>query len=331
MGDNIRVSIDCITYNHGAYLEEAIESFLAQKTDFEYEILIHDDASTDETQAIILRYQERYPDIIKPLIQDENQYSRGPKRMGYLYNVTRAKGDYIAICEGDDYWTDPHKLQKQVDYLDRHPESVYCFHQANIVDENGQYLCKITPYPCPQKADINDVIMNGGGFISSNSIVYRKDALSDPPDFYLNAPVGDYPLQIFLAASGDGYYMEEVMSSYRQNSVGSWSNDLFYRPGNIDKQIEFGSEYIDMLKEVDEYYKGKYDHAIKQAILKIEFYNLLLGRKIKELKKGKYRIMYKQLGFSRKLRLEIQGRWPNLYQKIWLIKLHLKSRIKAGS
>ena len=112
------VSICCLAFNHEPYIREALEGFLMQKTDFPIEVLIHDDASTDGTASIIREYEERFPDIIKPIYQTENQYSKGIKNISGIFNFPRAKGKYIAMCEGDDYWTDPYKLQKQIDFLD---------------------------------------------------------------------------------------------------------------------------------------------------------------------------------------------------------------------
>jgi len=133
--ENIMVSIDCITYNHEDYIRDTIDSFLMQKTNFNYEILIHDDASTDRTAEIITEYQKKYPDIIKPIFQKQNQYSQGVKHISYKFNHTRAKGKYIAFCEGDDYWIDENKLQKQVDFLETNPECTFCFHNAIVLDE----------------------------------------------------------------------------------------------------------------------------------------------------------------------------------------------------
>ena len=129
---NTMVSINCIAYNQERYISDAIEGFLRQQTDFGYEILIHDDASTDRTAGIIEDYTRRYPDLIKPLYQTENQYSKGIK-VGTAFNLPRAKGKYVAFCEGDDYWTDPEKLQKQVDYMESHPECSMCCHAVKLV------------------------------------------------------------------------------------------------------------------------------------------------------------------------------------------------------
>src|SRR5690554_4131282 len=134
--NNPLVSISCITYNHAPYIRQCLEGFLMQQCDFEYEILIHDDASTDGTSDIIREYQEKYPNIIKPIIQTENQWSQGVRGIMARFNFPRAKGKYIALCEGDDYWTDPLKLQKQVDFLEENENYSFCFHDAIILNQD---------------------------------------------------------------------------------------------------------------------------------------------------------------------------------------------------
>ena len=125
------VSICCLTYNHAPFIRDCLEGFLAQQTTFPIEILIHDDASTDGTDAIIRQYTAQHPDIIFPLYETENQYSRGyAGKMDIVFNYSRARGKYIAYCEGDDYWTDPLKLQRQVDFMESHPDYSVCFHRC---------------------------------------------------------------------------------------------------------------------------------------------------------------------------------------------------------
>ena len=133
------VSICCITYNHGKYIRDAIEGFLMQKISFPIEILIHDDASTDKTADIIREYKLKYPDIIKPIYQTENQYSKGIS-ISATYQFPRARGKYIALCEGDDYWTDPYKLQKQVDFLEANAEYGLVSTDIDLIDENGKHI-----------------------------------------------------------------------------------------------------------------------------------------------------------------------------------------------
>ena len=124
----VLVAINCLAFNHGPYIKECLEGFVMQKTDFRFVAIVHEDASTDDTARVIREYAEKYPEIIKPVFETENQYSKG--KVIDAYNYDRARGRYIAVCEGDDYWTDPYKLQKQVDWMDAHPNYSICFHRV---------------------------------------------------------------------------------------------------------------------------------------------------------------------------------------------------------
>ena len=140
MGNPV-VSICCITYNHASFIRKCLDGFLMQKTTFPVEILIHDDASTDGTDDVIREYAAKYPDLVFPLYEEVNQYSRGGAGKMDLYNYNRARGKYIAYCEGDDYWTDPLKLQKQVDFMEMHPEYSVCWHRCKqLIAETGVYI-----------------------------------------------------------------------------------------------------------------------------------------------------------------------------------------------
>lgn len=133
----LMVSIRCLVYNHEPYLRQCLDGFVMQKTKFRFEAIVHDDASTDNSAAIIREYAEKYPDIIKPILETENQYS---KHDGSLKRImdSHTRGKYIALCEGDDYWTDPNKLQKQVDFMEGHPDYTMCFHDVDIKVEKGR-------------------------------------------------------------------------------------------------------------------------------------------------------------------------------------------------
>src|SRR5574344_1986516 len=128
------VVIRCITYNHESYIRDCLNGFVMQKTTFPFVAVVHDDASTDKTADIIREYAEKYPDIIKPIYETENQYSKSDGSLERIMNA-HTKGKYIALCEGDDYWIDPLKLQKQVDFLEANPEYSMCFHKAKVIDE----------------------------------------------------------------------------------------------------------------------------------------------------------------------------------------------------
>lgn len=206
------LSICCITYNHEPYIRDCIEGFLLQKTTFSIEILIHDDASTDRTPSIIAEYQSRYPELIKPMYQTDNQYSKGVRVT--WFNLERAQGRYIAFCEGDDYWTDPLKLQKQVDYLDKHPDcGLVCTDVKRYIQHTGKFEPSGIPhYDVARYADL----INWRNQISTLTICYRKsliykDPQLDPEQYFM----GD--VFRFLSISLTHYikFLPEVTGVYR--------------------------------------------------------------------------------------------------------------------
>lgn len=325
--EKIMVSISCITYNHEKYIAEAIESFLNQKTNFKYEILIHDDASTDETSEIIRKYQEKYPDIIKPILQSENKYSKGIKRIDYKFNILRSTGKYIAMCEGDDYWTDPYKLQKQVDYMEKNDNCSMCFHAAEKVTINKKRIGLIKPYNNSCITKTHDIIVGGGGFIATNSIMYRKNIMNNPPEIYFNWPVGDYPLQILTSMNEYAYYIDEIMSAYRVGVEGSWTNRMLSKEENEKKIINHNKKTIFMLNEFNKFSNERYINAVNIRILKLQFEILLIENKISELKNKKFRSIYNSLRIKEKIKIYARYYLPKTYKKFIYINNYLKAKI----
>ena len=227
MEKNILVSIVCITYNHENYIEDAINGFLMQKTDFNFEILIHDDASTDNTAKIIRKYEEKYPSLIKVIYQKENQYSQGKALESNLYKM--ARGKYLAMCEGDDYWIDENKLQKQVDFLENNEEYYATYHNVLIVDEKGKEIDDgRESYLIREEFDIQGIEKNFS-FIPGQtaSIVSRnfyKDLLEKKIDIDSYKTNGDMKLVVIFLAMGKIKIFKDIMSSYRRSYVGdSWT------------------------------------------------------------------------------------------------------------
>lgn len=221
--DNITplVSICCLAYNHAPYIRQCLEGFVMQKTNCPIEVLIHDDASTDGTQDIIKEYEAKYPDIIKPIYQKENQYSKGVK-VSLVYNFSRAKGKYIAMCEGDDYWTDPYKLQKQVDFLESHPDYVMCSHRFNqyIQDKNLLEEEKNLTF---QGADYDLKNLIGGKWLTQTlTVMYRRSAL-DLKEYESYGMSMDIILFYALLKNGKGYCFPDIMATYRLHGGGVWS------------------------------------------------------------------------------------------------------------
>lgn len=313
MENEIKVSISCITYNHEKYIEQAIQSFLMQKTDFKYEILIHDDASTDSTADIIKKYQQEYPDIIKPVLQSENQYSRGVKHISYTYNFNRAKGKYIALCEGDDYWTDKYKLQKQVDYMESDSECTLCTHSVKRVStESVNDIGLIRPSKVNRELDIREFILGGGMFIGTNSILFPKKIIDNLPTWFFDAHAGDYPLQIFLANHGKAYYMDETMSAYRVNVQGSWTNRVYF---SYEQRIEHFKRVAKMLDEINEYTEYKYNKEVEirkrynlKDVVRYTCDILIKEGRFDELNKGKFKRFYNELSNQEKVELYVRFR-----------------------
>lgn len=214
------VSICCITYNHEKYIRDAIESFLMQETDFPFEIIIHDDASTDRTADIIREYEKKYPDIIKPIYQTENQYSKGIKVT--TLTCEKSKGKYIALCEGDDYWTDPLKLQKQSDFLEKHSNFMGSAHQATVIYQNNKKNKHVFKKENSDILYLNDLLVNRK--FHTASLVFRKNILTNYT-LPKNITSGDRAIYILISSFGPIKYFNESMCVYRKNDggVSSWA------------------------------------------------------------------------------------------------------------
>lgn len=220
------VSILCITYNQSKYIHKTIEGFLSQKTDFPFEIIIHDDASTDGTQGILQEYEERYPNIIKVLYEKENNYKNDMLQGGYFRGLLEpfASGKYIATCEGDDFWIDNKKLQTQYDFLEAHPDYVCCGHAAVIVDESGRQSGKGYVGCGEDSLDLSVPMVLRDSLIQTATLFYRKGLSEDyVTSWFTPSPVGDIPWLIYLIEKGKVHYSPKVMSAYRSCSLGSYS------------------------------------------------------------------------------------------------------------
>lgn len=215
------VSISCTAYNHVQFIRQCLDGFVMQKATFHFEVLIHDDASMDGTQDIIREYEVKYPEIIKPIYQKVNQYSKGIP-IGVTFNMPRAQGKYIAVCEGDDYWTDPYKLQKQVDFLESHPDYVMCSHRFDQYYEDRHRLEKEKDDTF-QGADYDlQNLIGGKWFTQTLTVMYRRSAL-DLKRYERYGMSMDIILFYELLKHGKGYCFPEAMGVYRYHNGGVWS------------------------------------------------------------------------------------------------------------
>ena len=209
------VSIRCITYNHEKYIRDALEGFVMQKTNFKFEAIVHDDASTDNTAAIIEEYAKKYPDIIKPIFETENQYSKKDGSLSRIMNAA-CKGKYIAMCEGDDYWTDPYKLQKQVDFLESHPDYSMCFHQVKIETEKED-LKQLYQNLEEREYNHNEILETWT--VPTCSAMIKNEIFNNVPrDTRFIAS----DIILFLSATKYGriYCLSDIMGVYRRSSSG---------------------------------------------------------------------------------------------------------------
>ena len=208
------VSIICCTYNDEQYIRDTLDSFLAQKTNFSFEIVIYDDASTDSTAAIIREYEKTYPQIMKPIYQDGNQNSKG-KNVQQL-NYERARGKYIAICNGNDYWIDEYKLQRQYDYLEKTKNCVLSVHAGKLVDAKDKHINEIcAPSKMNRFYQTRELINRESGLFVTSSMLFRANIVKNRPALFVNGPVTDYALILYLSLFGQVHYMRDVMSCHR--------------------------------------------------------------------------------------------------------------------
>jgi len=217
------VSIICCTFNHGSYIRQCLEGFLIQKTDFAFEVLVHDDASSDDTAAIISEYEAKYPHIFKPVYQKQNQFSQGIK-IWPDYQFPRVCGRYVAICEGDDFWTYPYKLKEQVDFLEKNGSFTACFTNAEILNETDNsrriYLNGLAEGIIPAETSI----LRGGALYPTASIVFRYSP--EIPELFkmITDLNGDNLLIMILAMQGKIYYHNRITCAYRVWEGGVYSS-----------------------------------------------------------------------------------------------------------
>lgn len=246
MENPILVSIICCTYNHEPYIRQCIDGFIMQKTTFRFEVLIHDDASIDGTQSIIREYEAKYPDIIKPIYQVENQYS---KKTGILktFQYPRVKGKYVAFCEGDDYWIDPMKLQSQVDIMEKNEEYGLCYTKTKyLYNETNRF---IYDWGGPS-TEFRELLK--ANTIPTLSVMIRWDYVrkyyAEIAPYSDSWRMGDYPMWLWLAYHYKVCYIDKVTSVYRVlNESASHSKD-------VEKKLRFILSSID----IQEFFANRY-------------------------------------------------------------------------
>jgi glycosyltransferase involved in cell wall biosynthesis len=249
------VSICCITYNQAAFIRDCLDGFFMQETTFPVEIVIHDDASSDGTANIIREYEARHPYIIRAIYQTENQYLK-VRHPDVVFNFPRSRGRYIALCEGDDYWTAPDKLQTQVNFMESHPQYSGCFHNVSVVYEDGSTLAH-PQYAQPLKDTFTLQDFAAHNYIATPSALFRARLFPEFPAWYARVPLGDWPLHVLNAEHGAVGYMDRICAVYRVHPRGVWSSL---------SELQRHETTIDVAKVIDAHLDFRFTNAIRKRI-----------------------------------------------------------------
>ena len=314
MSNHCKVSIYCTAYNHEKYIRDALDGFLAQDTDFPFEVLVTDDASTDGTTAILREYQERYPEVIRFFHQEKNLFSQGINNYeAVMYPNTR--GEYVAYCEGDDYWSDPSKLRRQVAFLDAHPEYSACVHnswyhfcEGNKPDE------LLLPASGDRDVPFSTIIRGMSFCFHTSSIVGRSDWMCHPPDFQRVAfsyGFTDYAIALWLSLNGKIRFLDTPMSVYRVNSnPTAWTSG---RDGAYDKKVAFVTGEIEMMKTLLPHLDAQQRALTEEELLRRNYELLYLTGRVDEMIHPPYDVFYRQEPFSFRLKTTIKRMFPSLH------------------
>jgi glycosyltransferase involved in cell wall biosynthesis len=260
----MKLSVVIITYNQERFVERAIKSALAQRAEFDYEIVIGDDCSTDRTPEIVRDFHRCYTDRIVPFFREQNL---GANR-NLEATLAACRGEYVALLEGDDYWTSEEKLQRQVDFLDAHPDCAISCHRVHVADEMGTGQRALFPL-CPAGLyTIEDLL--AGNFIMTVSTVFRRSLAGVLPDWFFELKLGDWPLCALIARYGKIHLMDDAMAVYRIHSGGVWSGRT-----TASRLLETSR----MLVSLDRMLEFRYTKNIRQTLAKFDYELAILSRR----------------------------------------------------
>lgn len=257
----MKVSVWMSAYNHEKFIGDCLDSVLSQKTNFDFDIILGEDCSTDNTREIVLSYEKKHPGKIKLFLPEKNI---GMMKMD-VETWKLCTGEYIALLNGDDYWIDDHKLQTQVDFLESNSDTVMCFHKAKVINENTGYIFE-TVFPESGDTMTVEALLNGYNPIMTPTVMFRN--VITFPDWYENLPYGDMPTYFLLAQKGKIRYIDKLMSVYRIHSSGQWQGE--HAEKNLLKDLHF----YEVMNEKLSY---KFDYLIKKIFAQ-RYFDLSLCR-----------------------------------------------------
>lgn len=299
--DSTRVAVWMVTYNHERYIAQAIESVIAQKTSFKYELFIGEDCSTDATRAVCQNYVDKYPDIIKLIPTEKNSILQNC--LNVFEACYKSGAQYVAMLEGDDFWVDEYKLQRQVDFLDAHPDYTITCTDIIVVDSNNNELPgeKYKPQFSKDEFTIEDMIMSSMNIIFTPTIVYRNVLPIEMPEFYKTAKIGDMAIQLLLGDKGKAKFLPQKSSAYRDHSGGITKSGAHQKHEVLLKAL---------YEKADVYFNYKYHKLFKKRFLQIAKRDLIYGSKqLKGLERQKHIIkkLKEYFKYSEDLRIKELG------------------------
>ena len=273
-----KVSVLCTTYNQVDYLGQAIESFLAQETDFDFEIIIHDDCSTDGTTDLVRSYEERYPDKIRGMYEEENTYWTNGGRYFSRLMAPVARGTYVAFCEGDDYWCDPHKLQRQYDYLEANPDCSMCLCSSRVIDGlTGEPIGRMGPLGGDHDVSFDDLCLKWASRTDeglwnppmASMFMRREDCVAFYTDWNFKMPIADTSTCMHAASIGRVHYIDKDMCVYRYQAKGSWTS--YSRRNLSGKKYNYLLSWyeearIEMSRDIDRVTDGRFHDALEKDV-----------------------------------------------------------------
>ncbi len=274
-GHGVKVSVCIPTYQHEKYLARALDGALAQQTGFPFEIVAGDDGSSDRTPEILREYAAKHPDIIRAFLHEKNLGPSHPREFAGRNNVLlllkACRGRYVALCEGDDYWTDPLKLRKQADFMDQHPSYALCHHNLEVIYEDNSPSHPFNAPDQKQDSTIADLLRDKW-FIGTASTLYRNYFLAeDFADWHREAAAGDWALTLQIAARGSIRYLPETMGVYRRHKGG-------LSHVQADTNRFFLENRRQMFENVNRWLGGKYEEVISETLRKYDEKLVLLSK-----------------------------------------------------
>lgn len=265
-GGRPELSVVMIAYNVERFISQALDSALMQEIDLDYEIVVGEDCSTDGTRDIVIEYARRFPDRVRPILRPANL---GMNR-NFMETLLAARGRFIALLDADDYWTSPHKLRKQIEFLEANPSCSICFHNALVVYEDEErephpfhmpepkhLISHYIPKPISRLDDLA-----GGNFMQTCSVVFRAGLYGELPDWYLRMPTFDWPLHVLNAEHGDIGYIDEILGAYRVHAGGFWSSNMAHYRKVADVQA-----MIDGYDIINRHTGYRFDEKIRGQVL----------------------------------------------------------------